>query len=347
MSIEVELFDPRHDRPPEDLAAFAATEGLMPYWSYDLIGINAWNSWTPSLIGVVRMDSQIAGVICAMSLMPLLRHKFAPAHGGPVPRIVDVRQPFNGYWPPWHFARAVPQSDYGRLFAHFERAAIRRLGPSCMGVIYRQVMTAERQALGRRGLRLPRYCRAVLATTVMDVEWSDVDGWLKTLSKSRRGDLRRQVRRLREDNDLVVRFDFGRDDVDTLAVARLLIAHHLNYNDGRLRYPQPTSSYLDKMIRRPDVGILTYHNHAGRLLGYGTYMRGGSTDAIFGTWGAVRPEDGGRRHIYFDMYHRFMEQAIKDGRTRINAGRGMNEIKCDLGFREEPMYSVVAPRWVT
>jgi hypothetical protein len=350
MSVTVELVDPRHDPEPADLAAFVAAEGLMPLWSYDLSGIASWNSWTPTLLGMVRSGSRLVTVICAVTLCPVVRGRFAPAGPGPVPRILDVRQPFNGHTHSWHVAAEVPETERADLFAAFERAAFRRLGPTCLGVVYRQATAADLPMLRRRGRVLRRLTRPavpVMGTSVMNVAWSGVDGWLATLRKSRRGDLRRQVRRLAEDPDLVVRFDFGRTDVDTVAAARLLRAHHLRYNNGRIDRPQPTPSFLDRFVRRPDVGILTYTDRSGRLVGYGTLMWTGRFGAIIGQWAALRPEDGGHQHLYFDMYHRFVSRAIEDGRTTINAGRGMGEVKADLGFADEPMYTVVSPRWIT
>lgn len=351
MSVTVELVDPRHDPEPADLAAFVAAEGLMPLWSYELSGIASWNSWTPTLLGLVRSGSRLVAVVCAVILCPVVRGRFAPAGLGPVPRILDVRQPFNGHTHSWHVAAEVPEADRADLFAAFERAVFRRLGPTCLGVVYRQATAADlpmlRRRRGRVLRRLTRPAVAVMGTSVMNVSWSGVDGWLATLRRSRRGDLRRQVRRVAEDPDLVVRFGFGRTDVDTVAAARLLRAQHRRYYNGRTIRPQQTPSFLDRFVRRPDVAILTYTDRSGRLIGYGTLMWAGRFDTILGHWAALRPEDGGRRHIYFDMYHRFVSQAIADGRNTINAGRGLGEVKADLGFDEEPMYTVVSPRWIT
>lgn len=345
MSVSVELLDPRHDPEPADYAAFLTTEGLMPCWSYDLLGMASWNSWWPYQLGLVRVDSQLAMVISAATRMPL-RGRYAPARGGPPPRLLDIRLPFNGYLRSWRVTKDLPPADHPALFAAFERAALRRSGPLCLGLVYRQAGDEDLAALRNPRRRLRRYTRKVAGTMVMDVTWNGVDGWLRTLRKSRRQDVARQSRRLAEDPDLLAQFGYGRDDVDPVAAAHLLDVHHRRYY-GRLAYPQPTPTYLDRFVHRPDVGILTYSDRAGRLLGYGTLMHLGKTDAIIGQWAALRPDEGGRRHLYFDMFHRLLSQIITDGRTTANAGRGLREMKADLGFTERPMYTVVAPRWIS
>jgi uncharacterized protein len=343
MTISVELLDPRHDAQPQDLEDFVAQEDLHPYWSYDMLRIASWYSWSPVLLGVIRVSGEVVGVVCSVWVMPH-RGTFAPTYGGPVPRLLDVRQPGNGYTPPWHFTAGIAEIDRVQMMRAFERAAMRRLGPTCAGVVFRQALTTDLPMLRDRHRLVPRKVLKSVGTTILDTPWSTYDGWLGSLSKSRRGDLRRQSRRVREDPELTIRFDFGRVDIDTEAAARLLSAHILRLNNGQMSRPLPTPTLLRHLTTRKDIGVLTYTDGTGRLIGYGTLMVG-SSSVFIGQWGAIRPEDGGRRHIYFDMYCRFIEWAIDNGRRSINAGRGMIDVKQQLGFREQPMFVVIAPRW--
>lgn len=346
MKITVELLDPRHDPEPPEYAAYVAAHGLPPLWSYELLGIASWNSWSPSMLALLSVDGELVAAIWSVWAMPL-RKKYAPAHGGPRPRVLDVRQPFNGYTPSWHITPEVPVEDRARLFAAFERAALRRLGPTCAGVVYRQARAEDLPMLRSRHRPLRRPALSCMGTALLDGPFADYDAWLKTLTKARRTDLRRQERRTDEADDLEVRFGFGRSDIDTRQAARLLRAHAIRLNNGRENRSPPTSAFLDRFTARSDVGILTYSDPDGRLLAYGTLMPHGSDRAIIGQWAALRPEDGGRRHLYFVMYCRFIRWAIENGRTSVNGGRGMLDVKGSIGFREEKMHVVIAPRWIS
>jgi hypothetical protein len=346
MTITVEFLDPRHDEEPAEYTAYVAEHDLPPLWSYELLGIASWNSWSPSMLAMLSLDGKVVGLICSVWAMPL-RNRFAPAHGGPRPRILDVRQPFNGYTPSWHIAPSVPPEDRVRLMTAFERAALRRLGPTCAGIVYRQAHTDDLPMLRSRFRPLRRPALSCMGTALLDGPFADYDAYLKTLTPARRTELRRQMRRTDEATDLDTRFGFGRTDVDTLQAARLLRAHALRLNDGRENRSPPTADFLDRLTRRSDIGILTFSDPGGRLLGYGTLMPIGTDRLIIGAWAALRPEDGGRRHLYFVMYCRFIRWAIENGRTGINGGRGMMEVKKSIGFREEKMHVVIAPRWIS
>jgi hypothetical protein len=287
----------------------------------------------------------VVGVVCAVWMMPH-RGSFAPAHGGGVPRILDVRQPGNGFMPSWHFVAGIPDADLARMMRAFERAAMRRLGPTCVGVVFRQAWTADLPMLRDRRRPVPRPTIKATGTAILDCSWPTYDGWLGSLSPSRRSELRRQRRRVREDPELTIRFGFGREDIDAEAVARLLREHDLRMRNGRMpRYPPP-STFRRRMAARPDVGTLTYNDASGRLIGCGTLIVGGSS-VLIGQWGAVRPADGGRRHIYYDMTCRFIEWAIDNGRRSVNCGRGLIDVKRQLGFQEVPMFVVLASRWIS
>src|SRR5262245_33964463 len=64
MTITVELLDPRHDKPSPDLDAFIAQQDLHPFWSFELLRIASWNSWSPVLLGVIRDAGEVVGAVC-------------------------------------------------------------------------------------------------------------------------------------------------------------------------------------------------------------------------------------------------------------------------------------------
>jgi hypothetical protein len=344
MTIRVELYDPRHDDRPADYDAFLAAEGLHPFWAYDLLRIASWSSWAPVLLGLVRDGGALAGVVCSMWMMPL-RGRYAPASGGPVPRLLDVRQPFNGYGPPWHFAADTAAADRATLMRAFERAALRRLGPACIGIVFRHARVADLPMLrGRRGpIRRPMVSPPGPAVLEGPATYDD---WLGSLTQSRRNDLRRQVRRVREMADLTIRFDFGRDDFDAEVAARLVRAQNARLDTGRERRAPPTPTFIRALTARKDVGVLTYTDDTGKMLAFCTLLTTPTT-SMLGWWGPRRPEDGGRRHLYFEMYCRLIEWSLDTGRRTINAGRGRLDLKRELGFQAEPMFVVLAPRWIT
>ena len=352
MTLAVDLLDPRHDPAPPDYEAFVTQQDLPAFWDYKLLRVSSWHSWSPILLGAVRDGGELVGLVCSVWMMPL-RGRFAPAHGGPVPRVLDVRMPGNGFMPSWHFVPGLPEGDRAAMMRAFERVAMRRLGPTCLGVVYRQAWASDLPVLhngsgwsGRLGRPGWRPVRRTAGAAVLECRWSSYAGWLAALSRSRRGDLRRQVRRVREDPELTIRFDFGRGDIDAEAVARLIRDQDRRLRGGHVTRAWAPATYRRMLAARKDVAMLTYEDPAGRLLACGTLLAGASS-ALIGWWGSVPVAEGGRRHLLFDMYCRFVEWAIDHGCTSVNTGRGALTVKAELGFREVPMYAVVAPRWIS
>jgi hypothetical protein len=347
VTVSVDLLDPRHDPAPPDYGAFVAHQDLYAFWAYELLRVFSWHSWSPILLGVVRDGGEIIGLVCAVWMMPH-RARFAPAHGGSVPRVVDVRMPGNGFTPSWHFVPGLSDADRAAMMRVFERAAMRRLGPTCLGVVYRQAWESSLPMLrGGRGWRpVRRPVRPTAGAAVLEIPWSSYDGWLGSLTGKRRGELRRQVRRVRENPELTIRFDFGREAIDAEAVARLIREQDRRLRGGHVTRVWAPPTYRRMLAARKDVGMLTYEDSSGRMLACGTLLVVSSA-AVIGWWGSVPVAEGGRRHLWFDMHCRFVEWAIEHGRGSLNTGRGALTLKAELGFREIPMYAVVAPRWLS
>jgi hypothetical protein len=334
----VELYDASRDLEPPGYREFQRSERLTAAWSYDVLQALSRSTWAPVLLAQLRDGPEVCGVVCAVYLG--LRRG-----GRPSPRreplLLDVRVPGYAHCPGWHFASRVPAEQRRELLRAYERAAVRWLGLGCVGAAYRGVTEHDLPLLTRRGA----ICQQSATSGIMPITWSSVDGWLKSLRKSRRTDLRRQSRIVAASGDLRVDFGPGRTDLDPEVVATMHRAHVARLG-SRLdpRAPLP-ASYFAALYGHEDVITLSYRDHNDRLLAFGGLLDHPVSPRI-GTWAALRPAEGGRKHLYFDHYMRLIHYVIESGgRKELSAGQGMFEVKQSLGFRPLPMYRMAIPRW--
>lgn len=181
-------------------------------------------------------------------------------------------------------------------------------------------------------------------STVMPLSWTSAEEWIGSLSRNRRSVLRRQLRRMEKADDLIVTTGTVRSDLDPVELAEMNRRHTARLA-ARLdpRAPLP-AAYFDRLLRREDVSVTTYH--AGeRLLAFAILFDHGTTP-VFATWAALRPEDGGRKDLYFDAHARLVRKVIEDGKKELLGGRGLVEVKKSLGYEYVPMKLVAVPRWV-
>ncbi|WP_460340136.1 GNAT family N-acetyltransferase [Actinoallomurus acanthiterrae] len=331
--IGVELRDPLRDSEPPGWTDFRRRENLAATWDYQALH-HASTSWAPVMLAVFRREEKIVGAVGAVyrgvrvSRPPRRRRE---------PLVVDVRLPGEGNGrPTWHFSADVPAEARAGLMRAYERAALRRLGVGTTGFVYRHVPVDEVSAVARRG--------ALLRETAGDTELTlgTVDDWLAGLGPSRRKALRRRRRRI--DEDLTVVIGRARTDVDADQLARM-VNRHVVARTGRIdrRAPLPPS-YFAAFTAHDDVSTLTYTQADGRLLAAGTFLHH-PTRPQLSWWASVPPEEGGRGHLYFDCYGRFVEYAVAAGAQRLSAGRGADEHKRELGFAVVPARLVIVPRW--
>lgn len=339
----VELTDPRRDPEPPGWAEFQRREGLSAVWSYEVLRRVSESSWTPALLGVCRTGGQIVGAVGAVQRG--VRSTRPPGRWGPL--LLDVRLPGHGAGPAWHFAAnaadaaddAADATDRARLMRAFERAAARRLGWGLTGVVYRHVTEPEVPLLVRRGAIV----RDSSDGTEMAVGWSSVEEWTRSLAKNRRASLRRRARSIEADETLRVAFGPGRTDLDPAEMADLAKRHGERLQ-GRLdRRDSPPAAYFAALLGRDDVSVLSY-TEADRLLAYGVLFHGAVRPAL-SWWASVPVEEGGRKHLYFDSYLRYVRHAIENGATALAGGPGRPDLKEEVGFRRVPMKLVLVPRW--
>jgi hypothetical protein len=332
---EIELLDPRDDPDPSAWSAFVRDQGLPAYWAYDLLAIASRDSRSPATLALMRDGDRVCGILCAVVSGLLGTPARYPRLGFVDVRLLGTRNTA------WHFADHVDAVARKAFLREFERAVYGRLGPGIRGVLYRAAPARDVPAVAGPA----RPVKAITADAAMRLTFASVDEWLATLTKSRRADLRRQARLIRDDPSLVARFGFRRDDLDPADLASLLDRHLRRRQRRGWAVPaRPlTAEYFAHVLRRDDVGVMSYHDSDGRLLAFGTLFDGGDWPVI-GWWAALTPEEGGRKHIYFDHYIRLVAWAIAQGRRGLSAGRGLLAVKRSLGFSAVPMYLVAAPR---
>jgi CelD/BcsL family acetyltransferase involved in cellulose biosynthesis len=177
----------------------------------------------------------------------------------------------------------------------------------------------------------------------LPVRWDSVEGWITSLSKNRRKSLRRQIRQIAEIPGLVVRDGTARGDLDAVELAELN-RRHTDRLASRLdpRAPLP-AAYFHELLRRDDVRLISYHE-GERLLAFSVVYEHPDTP-VSGPWAALRPEEGGRQDLYFDVYPRIVRWAVEKGAERVLFGRGRVDIKRSLGMAHVPLRFVVVPRW--
>ena len=90
--------------------------------------------------------------------------------------------------------------------------------------------------------------------------------------------------------------------------------------------------------------VISYQDTGGRLLAF-SMVFDHETSALHGPWAALQPDEGGRKHLYFDSYVHTVRQVTEDGRKELLVGRGRADVKQTLGFEYVPMKFVAIPRW--
>jgi predicted N-acyltransferase len=329
--ITVDVLDPATDSEPPDWADFVAAQQLYAPWDYGLLVIEATAGRHPVLLAVVRRDGVLVAAVVALV-----------ARRGRSPRWVEVCHQWLSGEPGFVFAAGLDPPARKDILRAAERALCRHVGWTCLGLVYWHLSPSEVPLIAGFG----RHVRPAAGTAVLDNTFTSTEDWLASLSRNRRASLRKLHRQLAADPSLEIRFDASRSDVDGAELARLLRAHRDKYPRFRHDSRNPVSAeYLTALLARPDVRTMTYRDADGRLLAFSNLLD--HPAHLFSQhFAAVPAEQGGRGHLYFDLYHRLVELMVERGAKTMSVGRGMAEVKTRLGFEIRPLRLAVVPRVV-
>lgn len=342
MTVTVDVLDPRSDAEPVDWQRFRERERLPVPWDYGLLGTESRTARSPNLLAVVR-EGATAVAAFGVTVSSPGRDRGPREVGGVArlrPRLVEVHQPWLSGFPGYAFAESLDPAARTAVVRAFERAVCRYVGPGCLGVLYRYVPPDGLAVLGGRG----RIVRSGAPTSVLDNTFADRDEWIAALPRSRRHSIRGQIRKIAADRSLIVRGGTGRTDLDGAELAAMVRAHRSKFPAVPMDFRSPTSAeYLHRLVRRPDVVTVTYHDDDGRLLAF-TDILDHPDLPLHQHWAAVPVADVGRRHLYFDAFARVVGHMTDHHRKAISAGRGLAEVKASLGFTPRPLHLLAVPR---
>lgn len=340
-ALAIDVHDPRADPEPVGWAAFRRSQNAYANWEYGLLGLEGRWSGNPNILVTAREGGRLVAAFTALLCRYRARRPM-PARGlsTVVPRWWEVHHRWLSGAPGWMFAEDLDHDARRDVVRAFERAVRRYAGPGCLGVVYRCVRPHELDLVTGRG----RLVRDVMGYAELPGAFGSAAEWVSSLPRSRRHSVRGQIRKVAADPDLDVAFAPARTDLDGAELAALLNAHRESF--GRIPFDARGPhhpGYLDALVRHPDVHTLTYRTRAGRLVGLATLVDH-PVCPTYQHWATVRPEDGGKQHLYFASYARLVDHMADRGAKSLNAGRGMLDLKARLGFTPRPLHGVVVPR---
>jgi hypothetical protein len=352
-TLSATIADPRTDPRPDGWREFAEHAGLLPVWDYGLLGVEAWTARNPPVLAVLRKGERVVGGLTVMVCRSWRATDFAapPAKSSRSlrPRWAEAYLPLLSGYPACALDDDLTPAERRTLIRAFERALVRHVGPGLLGVMYRAMTDDVVAAIeGKR-----RVYRRIDPTAVLTNTGGTYADWLASLDPA----CRNAIDELAADPDVITEAAPGRTDLDQHELARLLNAHRARQDErawaggqrsriGGLHMDtrSPLSaSYVDMLVRRPDVITRTYRDRAGTLLGFNTMIDHPRSVAMH-HWAAVAVPEGGRRGLYADAYARCVRHMIDADRPELTAGRALLDLKRRFGFGTRDLATVAVPR---
>ncbi|WP_211245840.1 hypothetical protein [Actinomadura oligospora] len=334
------MIDPLAEPIPDEWDTFVGDQGLSAAWRATVLGALAWCTRHRMVLALV---TDAGGTPCALFagrhvlLGRPYRYEERAGRTRFVPGMLECHLPPSVTASGHAFHPDLDASGRAAAVAAFERAASRFLGPALMGIVHRQVAEPDLDAFRGRG----RVVRPVLAESVVVNEWDDFDGYLASLPRRDRKNLRRVQRLVDEDPGVRTAVEPRLDGVEA---ARLSHTVQLKYSGDGRRGPNPLPSvYNDRLGGLPGVRYFTYREPGGALLAYGLLMEDGPVQRCMG-WGSLDAVDGGRSNLYFDHFLRQIAFTVERDSDRLIMGKTMTELKERFGARNEPLFAVAGAR---
>jgi len=336
MSLVATVADPLTQPAPPGWEEFVAAYGLLPAWDYQLLRTAAWCSQTASSAVLVRDAASREPVAAFHARHPGTTdpRRFIGPGRVPAVSITECRTaPALG--PGVAFAAGLDDRGRAEAVRRFERALGARVGGGGGFIAYRALPERDLAAMpsaGRIRLRLsPRM--------VLHNQWPDLEAYLAALPGKWRNRLRRVRQAVVADG---TRAELTRT-IEPADACWLSETVNSRYRPRAVPRPPWPAGYFERLNQLPGTRFVTYRSPAGQLLAF-VAMYDTGVELVAGAWGNRSETDGGRRHLYFDLYLRQVEWLLSTGRERLVLGCGMTEIKSRYRARPEPTWGVVGLR---
>jgi hypothetical protein len=339
MDLTVEFIDRTQPAPPPGWDEFVRAGEAHPVWHWTIAHATAGGRPGAYLAGMFRDGDRVTGLVYARLVGPGRRRPYVG--------VADVACPGSSSMPGLVLSGGLPAvlhprrpTDAGLLaaaVAAFETGVRRECGRRIQAVSYRSVYADALPVLAG-GLSL---VGAGLPVTMFYNRFTGYDEYLATLSRSRRASQRRLSRLIDNDPDITASFGPTPADVDLAAFNALADATSRRHETRRWPAPRRLShAQRAAMARTPGTLAARYDGPGGELVGLGINFDHPAVP-LAGPWGALDPHDGGPRGLWFDQHARFLRWAIESGRAGVIGGKGLVDLKCELGYASVPQWLVL------
>lgn len=337
--LSVSWHDPTDSTPPPAWAGFVATHQPPGMWDWSIVHAIATSHRLAVLAATIHAGPEIIALVTAR--FPGLR---TGRRAAPLAGVVDIDCLASASLP--GIAMARPAAADPQLRAETVtvlREALRReYGARVRALMFRQLDEDWLPAV----LRWPAVVREGGPIAVFRNRFADFDGYLATLSKSRRWSLRKVIRELEADPGLAISFTGRGDppaplDVPTACALQdqVVDRHHHHW---WLRKRRSAPALIRAQLAHPDVHRLTYHDRGGALLAFAlTWDHPDLPDS--GTWGAPAPTASGRDGLWFHFNALHVRWCIETGRAGIRFGQGSIAEKRRLGYQLRRQWAALVP----